>query len=250
MSPPWLAWVMVSKQLHDCYILHRRDYRNSSLLLELFTREQGRLPAIAKGVKSIRSKKQGELQPFHPLQLGWVGRGEVRTITTIDSEQRPYRLAGTALYCGLYLSELLMRMTARNDPHPELFERYELALAELAEAEALDHTLRYFEIGMLEELGYGLLLPGCQATGETVQPERLYRYQIEHGPVPATSDTQDGFTLRGATLLALSRGEILEREAAQEAKRLMRSILTHYLGAKPLKSRELFRPINNPVFLS
>jgi len=230
-------------QLHECYILHRRDYQNSSLLLELFSKELGRLPAIAKGVKSARSKKQGELQSFHPLQLGLVGRGEIRTITTIDSEQRPYLLTGKALYCGLYLNELLMRMTARNDPHPVLFEQYERALAALAQGELLDHTLRYFEISMLEALGYGLLL-NCQATGELLEPDQCYHYQIEYGPEPVSMHSKQESTIHGSTLLALSRGEPLERAAAQEAKRLMRLVLAHYLGAKPLKSRELFRPIN------
>ena len=230
-------------QLHQSYILHRRNYRNSSLLLELYTKDQGRLPAIAKGVKSTRSKRQGELQPFNPLLLGLSGRGEICNITTIDSERRPYKLIGSALYCGLYLSELLMRMTARNDPHPELFECYERTLAELAQGDALDHALRRFEIGMLEALGYGLLL-NCEAdTGESLQPDRLYRYQIEHGPVPAETGSRDGDRVRGSTLLALSRGDRLESEAAQEAKRLMRSVLMHYLGIKPLKSRELFRPL-------
>lgn len=230
-------------QLHECYILHRRDYRNSSLLLELFSKELGRLPAIAKGVKSTRSKKQGELQCFHPLQLGLVGRGEIRSVTTIDADQRPYRLLGKGLYCGLYLSELLMRMTARNDPHPELFEHYEQALAALAKSDKFDHTLRCFEINMLETLGYGLLL-SCQATGEPLLSDHRYYYQIEHGPVPIATCNIDEMTVHGSTLLALSRGEPLARAAAQEAKRLMRSVLAHYLGTKPLKSRELFRPIH------
>ncbi len=235
-------------QLYECYILHRRDYQNSSLLLELFSRELGRLPAIAKGVKSARSKKQGELQSFYPLQLGLVGRGEIRTITTIDSEQRPHLLTGEALYCGLYLSELLMRMTARNDPHPALFEQYEQALSALAQGELLDHTLRYFEINMLKTLGYGLLL-NCQATGEALEPDQHYYYRIEYGPEPISACSMGEMTIRGSTLLALSGGEPLSRIAAQEAKRLMRLVLAYYLGAKPLKSRELFRPIN-PSFKS
>ncbi len=231
--------------LHECYILHRRDYRNSSLLLELFSKELGRLPAIAKGVKSARSKKQGELQCFHPLQLGLVGRGEIRSVTTIDADHRPYRLTGKALYCGLYLSELLMRMTARNDPHPELFEQYKQALAALAGNDKYDHILRYFEINMLDTLGYGLLL-NCQATGEPLLPDHRYHYQIEHGPIPIATGNIDGMTVHGSTLLALSRGEPFAHAAAQEAKRLMRSVLAHYLGTKPLKSRELFQPINPP----
>jgi DNA repair protein RecO (recombination protein O) len=230
-------------QLYESYILHRRDYRNSSLLLELFTKEQGRLPAIAKGVKSNRSKKQGELQSFHPLQLGLAGRGEIRSVTMIDSEQRPHFLTGKALYCGLYLSELLMRMTARNDPHPEIFEHYEQALTALTQGDVLDHTLRHFEIGMLQALGYGLSL-NCQATGEPLRPDQNYQYQIEFGPVPVTQYHSGEVTVQGSTLLALSCGEQLTEVAAQEAKRLMRSVLAHYLGSKPLKSRELFRPLN------
>lgn len=235
----------MQKSLHPCYILHRRDYRNNSLLLELFCRELGRLPAIARGVKSARSAKQGYLQPFQPLQLGLAGRGEIRSVTTVDSDMRGYPLTGNRLYCGLYLNELLMRMTARNDPHLELYDRYTETLRRLSQEATADHALRQFEIGMLHDLGYGLLLD-CEAeTGCPLQPDQLYRYRIEQGPIRDETTKQSGVVVHGSTLLALHGGDAMSEKCANEAKGLMRFILSHYLGDKPLKSRELFRPVQS-----
>lgn len=196
-------------------------------------------------MKSARSARQGYLQPFQPLQLGLAGRGEIRSVTTVDSESRGHQITGSRLYCGLYLNELLMRMTARNDPHPKLYERYAETLQRLSQATAVDLVLRQFEVGMLRELGYGLLLD-CEAeTGRPLQPDRLYCYRIEQGPIRVETAIQPGVMVHGSTLLALYREETMSEKCANEAKGLMRAILSHYLGDKPLKSRELFRPVQS-----
>jgi len=157
-------------------VIHRRDYRDSSLLLELFTLEEGRLPAIARGAKSGRSGRAALLQPFLPLQLGLSGRGEIKTLGRVEAEGRAFLLTGKALYCGFYLNELLMRLLQRADPHRELFGHYLRALAGLAQGERLEAWLRGFEIDLLEEIGYQMLLHLEADSGRPVVAGRRYRY--------------------------------------------------------------------------
>jgi DNA repair protein RecO (recombination protein O) len=211
------------------------------LLLELLSFQGGRYPAIAKGAKSGRGSLAALLQPFRPLLLELRGRGEVRTLGKLEAGGSAYLLRGDALYCGLYVNELLMRLLARNDPHEGLFGLYCEILALLAEGNDIQLGLRRFELGLLRHLGYGPPLDREAETGAPVRPERRYRYRVEVGPEPAAATASGTETLAGATLLALARGEPLEREGLVEARRLMRRVLDHYLDGRPLRSRELFR---------
>ena len=225
--------------LHQAYLLHRAPYSNSSLLLECFTHSEGRFPAIAKGVqKSGKTKSAGLLQPFQPLILKWSGRGEVKSLTGYEAASKPHNLKGTALYCGFYLNELLLRLIRRQDPHENLFVFYSQTLRKLENEASLEQTLRQFEIRMLDELGYGLQLDIEYESGEAISPSARYTYQIEKGPV--LTNTNDNLSVSGKTLLALhENSELLDRELL-EARLLLRRILKYYLGDKPLKSRELF----------
>ncbi len=225
--------------LHQAYLLHRAPYSNSSLLIECFTLSEGRFPAIAKGVqKAGRPKSAGLLQPFQPLILKWSGKGEVKSLTGYEAASKPHNLKGSALYCGFYLNELLLRLTRREDPHENLFVFYSQTLKKLEEEETVEQTLRQFEIRMLDELGYGLLLGSEYDSGEAVSPAARYNYQIEKGPV--LSDSSDNQSVSGKTLLALQEDRKLDDREILEARFLLRRILKYYLGDKPLKSRELF----------
>ncbi len=227
--------------LLPAFVLHRRAYSNHSLLVEFFTPLEGRFPAIAKGVKKARGHGSGLLQPFVPVLIRCAGRGEVKSL--IDLEPAPgsaVPLQGKALYCGFYLNELLMRLLQRDDPHEPLFEVYARTLAKLSIGGELAHTLRAFEIRLLEELGFGLVLDREAETGAPLEPNRLYHYRIEHGPMPA----EDG-SLRGSTLLALHQRRSLDKQGIRQARELTRRVLAHYLGDRPLKSRELFRPLQS-----
>jgi DNA repair protein RecO (recombination protein O) len=220
-------------------VIHRRDYRNTSLLLELFTPGEGRLPAIAKGVKSGRANRTALLQPFTPLLVALRGRGEIRQIAQAEADGRCYALSGERLYCGFYLNELLMRMLERRDPYPRLFVYYQDTLDRLAGNQSADQCLRDFEVNLLQELGYGLLLDQTADSGEKLIPDQLYHYQIEQGPVSRAIGPSEQL-IHGRTLLCLHNRELLDPASAGEAKRLLRRILGFYLGNKPLKSRELF----------
>jgi DNA repair protein RecO (recombination protein O) len=234
-------------RLQQGYVLHRRDYSDTSLLVEAFTAEHGRVPLLAKGAKRGRSPSAALLQPFSPLLFAWSGRGEVQTLLRVEPAGRPVALVGDALYCGFYVNELLMRLLGRQDPLPRLFLFYQRVLDDLAEGVDLDSPLRRFELRLLAELGYAAELDREAGAGLAVQPDRHYVYNSEQGLVPARSADSDG-AVSGSTLLRLSSGEALTGAAAREARALMRRLLAPYLGARPLSSRRLFaarRPRRN-----
>lgn len=226
-------------QLHPAYILHRRPYSNSSLLIECFTLSHGRFPAVAKGVNRGRSTIAGLLQPFHPLLIRWSGRGEVKSLHAQEAVAPPQELQGRLLYCGFYLNELLLRLLPREDPHEALFGSYGSTLTRLAQGDAVEPLLRCFEVELLAQLGFGLVLDRDAVDGAPLNPLQRYHYVIDQGPLPC--DSADPAGLSGATLIGLEKGMFSDRVALTEARTLTRYVLRHYLGSRPLKSRELFR---------
>ncbi|MDX1569466.1 MAG: DNA repair protein RecO [Xanthomonadales bacterium] len=219
------------------FLLHRRDYRESSLLLELFTLNHGRVGVVARGARRSRQGRSGLLQPFQPLLLGWAGRGELGTLTEVDRGPGVAGLVGSHLPYGFYLNELLMRLLPRDDPHPQLFHHYREALQSLAGEDA---TLRRFEVVLLQELGYGLELTCDGQTGQPLDPDGHYRYELEKGPCAVADAADSPWVVSGATLLALAKGEI-PRDGHGESRRLMSRIMAHYLGDRPIRSRELLK---------
>ncbi len=199
----------------------------------------GRFSAIAKGAKSNRLKGNAAiLQPFRPLQIQWVGKGEVKTLTGYEAAGNPYTLFGQYLYCGLYINELLTRLLTRFEPYPNLFARYTEVMMKLESKVDLEDALRHFEVFLLSELGYGVALDWDSKHDCAVSKLRHYRYIVEQGAVLV--DGPSNHTISGSTLLSLASGRQLQASQLGEARRLMRLILSHYLGDKPLKSRELF----------
>jgi DNA repair protein RecO (recombination protein O) len=232
--------VTIERGLFQAFVLHRRAFGDTSLLADVLASGPGRFPAIAKGARRGRSPASALLQPFQPLWLGAVGRGEVRTLTRIEAAGRPFDLPGRALPCGLYLNELLVRLLARNDPHDALFAFYHTALSEMASGGDLDLTLRQFELRLLGELGYAPLLDREAHGDRPVDPARAY--VVEPGHPPRLAGDGDAQTpVSGSTLLALTRGAPLDAVQRRESRTLLRRLLEPHLGSKPLKSRELFR---------
>jgi len=223
------------------FVLHQRPYRETSALLEVFTPTHGRIGLVARGVHSPKSRRRGELQAFRALHFSWSERGELGTLTGIETGGPGLHLNGASLYSAFYLNELLVRLLVRNDPHPVLFDRYGIALNQLSGLpENLELTLRLFEKHLLQETGYGLLLDVDCQTGEPVWSDGLYDYHLEAGPVEVASGSKKGFLFSGSSLLALAQEQNFDLAALRDAKRLMRAALNLYLGGKPLKSRELF----------
>jgi DNA repair protein RecO (recombination protein O) len=230
-------------QLVPGFVLHQRPYRESSLLVETFTATHGRVGLVARGVRSSRSRQRSELQLFRPLLLSWNSRGDLGTLTSVEADGTASKLAGRSLFSAFYLNELLVRLVARQDPHPGLFERYRNDLRALNEGVDIEPVLRKFEKTLLEETGYGLLLDYEAEQGTRIQADRYYDYHLQSGPVEVEGPDAQGFIFQGASLLAIARDQLDESQVRLDAKRLMRSALNLYLGGKPLKSRELFRTI-------
>ncbi len=228
--------------LQPSVLLHRKPYRDTSLLIEAFSAEHGRLGLVARGARTRRRSLQGVLQPFMPLLLSWSGKGELMTLTGAESHGPLPALRGDAVISGFYLNELLMRLLPRHDPHPQLYQRYLTTLHRLTLPGAEEWTLRQFERDLLQELGYGLLLTHEGGSGEMVEPTAIYCYHPEFGPRRMEQGDGHCLSVHGATLLALAQGtEVDDALTTGEAKRLMRMILSQYLGSRPLASRELFR---------
>ena len=226
--------------LQPAYILHRKPYRDTSLLLEVFSRDHGRIGLVARGAQGKRSSLKAILQPFQPLLISWSGRGELQTLTAAEVAEVAPPLAGDLLLSGFYLNEILMRLLHRHDPHDELYASYQRTLNNLSAGIDHDWSLRLFERDLLQELGYGLQL-GHTADGTPLDATSRYCYNPEDGPSLVSDDQRDCLLIHGATLLALDSGEVGGTECRNEAKRLMRTVLQPYLGSRPLASRELFR---------
>ena len=231
--------------LQPAFILHRRPYRDTSLLLEAFSRECGRLGLVARGAVAPRSRLKGLLQPFTPLLLSWSGAGELVTLTAAEEAGPPVPLPPGQVPSGLYVNELLVRLLLRHDPHPELFTAYGTVLAELATAPTVESALRRFEKRLLEELGYGLTLDREASSGALIVAEENYCYVLNRGPLVA-SQTQDGIPISGWGLLALRDESFTDPAVLKEVKRLTRAALAEQLQGRALKTRELYRVKRGP----
>ena len=228
-------------ELQPAYVLHRRPYRETSLLLELFTPEYGRLSAIAKGVRKARSSTQGLLQPFQPLFISWSGKSELMTLLHVEARATAPELSGECLFASFYLNELLMCLLQKWDAHAELFARYEKALRDLQTEKLEQQALRSFEKSLLEELGYGVLPKSDAVLQRTFSPEKYYRFTHDQGLMPcATADENAPAIFSGKSLLAIAKEEWQTENVLRDAKRLIRLVLTPLLGAREIYSRKLF----------
>lgn len=223
------------------FVLHHHDYGETSLLLEIFSRRYGRIGVVAKGARRVRSSLRVSLIPFQPLVLGFSGRGDLPTLIAAEAAGVAPALVGEALFCGLYLNELLLRLLHRHDPHERLFESYSEALDRLGEGRDMEAALRVFEKRLLEDIGFGLVLDHDVQDGAPIQSGHRYRYVPERGPVMAQTTNDEGITMQGASLLALARERLVDESVLREVKLLMRALLAHHLGDRPLTSRGLFR---------
>lgn len=229
--------------LQPAYILHSRPYRDSSLLLEVLTAEQGRISLVARGARRKTRGGSGSalLQPFVPLLLSFSGRTELKNLNATEAAGRPLPLPGERLFSGLYLNELLVRLLHPHDPHPQIFAAYGSTLGALASGEEIDDSLRRFEFALLGELGYGFELDIDGSSGEAVQAREWYHYHPDYGLVARGAVVEAARpAFSGADLLALAANDF-GGGARLTAKRLLRLVLAHQLGDAPLRSRELFR---------
>lgn len=232
------------------FILHGRAYRETSMLMEVLSRDHGRVALVARGMRREKVRTpRALLQPLTPVHLSWSGRGDLATLIAIEAAGTPYTLGGEALLCALYLNELMARMTPRHDPHPQMFADYAQTLARLACGEALAWTLRRFERDLLGHLGYGLLLEAEAESGVPLDPEQCYGYRYEFGPVPWRG-TGDGLKLRGAALLALACDEAPHADDLVALRRLLRALISHHLDGVGLRAWGMLSEVRTPSALA
>ena len=227
--------------LNSCFILHQRPYRETSLLLDIFSRDYGRLRLVARGARNNRKKPSALYQTSRNLNISWSGRGELGTLTDIEEARPAFEISGSCVMAVFYMNELLLRLLHTHEPHAELFDAYMIALGRLEHGESEATTLRYFEKQLLDSIGYGLVLDHEVDNGEEIAADKDYDYVINEGAHIAVDGKEKGIRISGATLLALAGEDLDEHSTTTSLKKLMRSTLDTYLGDKPLQSRELYR---------
>jgi DNA repair protein RecO (recombination protein O) len=216
--------------LQPAFILHQRNFRESSLIIEVLTRDFGRLSLLAKGVRKVKSKTAGLLQPFVPILISYIGNTELKTLTAVELASSFGKLTGLALYCGFYVNELISCFLHKNDPHPEVFLQYQSCLTSLAQEAVIEPALRMFELDLLDSIGYGLY-PDVDCDKQNLQPT-TYLFDIERGLV---ASGHGPFSER--TVLAIKLRQFNDAEVLSETKVLMRQVIDAHLQGRQLKSR-------------
>ncbi len=225
------------------FVLHSTPWRETSLIVELLTAHHGRVPLVAKGVRRPRSALRGLMQPFQPLLVSWFGNGELRTLKTAEWQGGLPLLQGGALFCGFYLNELLVRLLGRDDPHVELFQIYQTALARLAATEPFEPVLRAFEIALLRELGYALQLEREADTGEPIEATVQYHFEHERGAVRVGEPGRNTVQFAGKTLLDMAQSRYDDPVTLSQSKQLMRQLLGHHLDHQDLHTRRIIQEL-------
>ena len=224
-------------------MLHQRPYRDSSQLLECMTASHGRMGLVARGSRRAGRGQRALLQPFAPLKLSWVRRGDLGRLTHVEAEGPSHALEGQRLLAGFYANELLLRLTARGDPNPDVFSCYSRCLAQLGGTQSVARTLRVFELELLRALGYGLELDGESTTGEPLRADLNYVYELEQGFRRAEPHDEDEDRYPGRDLVALRDLTFDDDASLRTAQRLLGRALKAHLGERPLKSRLVLQDI-------
>ena len=215
----------------QAYVLHRIPYRETSLIVEFFTRENGRISCVAKSARGPRSRFRGQVSPFCLYDITWRGDRELKTLCSLTPIGVPPYLAGDVLWSGFYINELLQRLIPKGDGSELLFEQYERLMKTLPSQE-LDCALRYFECDLLAAAGYALPLQGVETHAD------YYRYQPDLGFTPCAHAPEEAMVFSAKALRALQQRQLIEPAHRQEIKRLMRMVVAQHLGNQPLKTRQ------------
>lgn len=228
----------------DGFVLHTYPYSETSLVVEMFLREHGRMPVLVRGARRPRSPQRGLFIPFQPIEVSCSASGEVKTLYSAEWCAGLPLLTGRALILGYYVNELILALVPREDPHPDLFDAYVEALRALAAELDDGPDLRRFELSLLRELGYGVVLDHDVSSGARVDGQSCYQFVLERGPVACAEETSE-IRISGQTLLDMAAGEYDNPVSRSESKLLMRRLITHHLEGRELVSRRIFRELQN-----
>lgn len=222
------------------YVLHQRPYRETSLLLEVFSRDYGRIGLVANGARRPKSRLRAVLQPLQEVLLSWQLRSDLGTLRQAESQGLSQRLTGDSLYAAFYMNELLMRLCVRGDPHPELYLSYQQALRALAESQEPGVILRLFERDLLEAIGYGLQLECEVDTGIPIDAKLNYQFDVLSG-AQRTLNQESTTVVSGAALLALRQGQLDDSKLRKQIKQILQAALNNLLDNRPLRSVQMIR---------
>ena len=226
------------------FVLHTYPYKETSLVVEAFTRRFGRVAMLAKGARRPRSAMRGVLLAFHPLRLTWSMSAELGNLISVEWAGALHPLQGRGLMCGFYLNELLLRLLPRDDPHEALFDAYAEALSRLSSEQAAAPVLRSFEKRLLRELGYAPVLDH-DAAALPIDPSRTYVYEPERGPVAVNGGRSDALVVSGQTLLDLAHDDYDRPQTREEARFLMRALIGERLHGQVLHTRAMLMELND-----
>ena len=225
-------------------MLHTYPYKETSLIVEAFARNFGRVALLARGARRPRSAMRGVLLSFHPLQLSWSGAAELANLRGAEWSGALQPLSGRGLMCGFYLNELLLRLLPREDPHEALFDVYGECLKLLSAGGEQGAVLRSFEKRLLAELGYAPLLERDAASGAPIDPQRRYAYEPDRGPMPLQGSSPEP-GVSGRTLLDLAADDYTRAETREEARGLMRMLIGQRLHGQVLHTRSVLMELND-----
>ena len=224
-----------------CYILHRRDYSESSLILEILSREHGRVSLIAKGAKRNKKQQGISYSLYQEYLMSWVSKSELGTLIDVELATIMTSMSPKQMMTGFYMNEIILRLLHKHESHPELFDSYNSTVRELSNDNTEQVLIRYFEKILLQSLGYGVIFDQDLNTGKDIVADVNYYYKLDFGPTSNKQDSGAGIPVSGSTLIGLNNETLMDTKNKNEAKRLLRSLLNQYLGEKPLESRKLYQ---------
>jgi DNA repair protein RecO (recombination protein O) len=225
-------------QQQPAFVLHHRPFRDTSQLLDVISREHGKITLVARGSRSAKSKLRGLLRPFQALRLSWFVRSDLGTLTGAEIDSAPLSLGGDALLSAYYVNELVLNFLHRHDPQPEIFDVYSQTITALAHSEELAANLRVFEMELLRLLGYALNLDYDANLHEPIEEGRFYDYRVDQGPV-SVSRSEGAMVFAGASLRGIAESRFDDPAVLRDAGRLLREVIRHHLDGRELKSRKV-----------
>jgi len=230
-------------QQQSGYILHHRPFRDTSQILDIVTRDHGKVAVVARGSRGAKSRLAGVLRPFLALKVSWVAKSDLGTLTGAEAAGPPSGMTGDTLLSAFYVNELLLHFLHRYDPQPEIFALYEEVIKALASSDNVAASLRSFELEFLSLLGYAVNLEHEFGSHEPLEAERYYQYRMEQGPV-AVQRTEGSLVFSGAVLAGIAEQRFDDPDILRAANRLLREIISFHLGGKELKSRKVLMELH------
>lgn len=225
-------------QQQPAYVLHHRPFRDSSQILDIITRDHGKIALVARGSRGSKSRLAGLLRPFLPLRVSWVARSDLGTLTGADADGAPLGLRGDAMLSAFYVNELMLNFLHRHDAQPEIFDLYKQVISVLGSTSNISVSLRSFELQLLSLLGYAVNVEHVSGTQQDLDSEQYYDYRVEQGPVPVNR-TEGRLVFSGAVLKSIQAQMFDDPKVLRAANRLLREVIAYHLGGKELKSRKV-----------